>query len=153
MFTGSEYYYSLGITTQQWQFLQTLLYQNRNNQLSAQSKWPTPWQPTCKKFSQWCYCTFKSTNTSVQKTVSSLWFQPCIHCLGLLPQPTIPTQHLPTKVLGQSRALPNNTPTGHGMEPRAMSLHPLTVNPIKDPAICTITVQPRALATKWQTGV
>jgi len=39
-------------------------------------------------------------------------------------------------------------PTGHGMEPRAMSLHPLPVNPTKEPAICIITVQTRALATK-----
>jgi hypothetical protein len=42
------------------QFLHTLLYQNRNNQLNAGSQWPIPWEPTSKKFSQQCSCTFQS---------------------------------------------------------------------------------------------
>jgi len=71
-----------------------------------------------------------------KKQFPSLRFLPCIQCLRLLFQTIIPTQHLPTKVLGQSRALANNKPTGHGMEPRAMSLYPLPVNPTKDPTIC-----------------
>ena len=47
----------------------TQLYQNKNNQLNAHSHWPIPWEPTCKKFSQWCCPTFKSHNICVMKTV------------------------------------------------------------------------------------
>jgi hypothetical protein len=35
-----------------------------------------------------------------KKQFPSLGFLTCIQCLGLLPLPTTPTQHLPTKVLG-----------------------------------------------------
>jgi hypothetical protein len=61
---------------------------------------PALWQPACKNFSQWCCCTFKPSNISVQKQFPSLGFLTCIQCLGLLPLPRTRTQHLPTKVLG-----------------------------------------------------
>jgi hypothetical protein len=47
----------------------TQLYLNRNNQLSADSHCPVPWEPTCNKFSEWCFPTFKSCNICVLKTV------------------------------------------------------------------------------------
>jgi hypothetical protein len=75
-----------------------------------------------------------------------------IQCLGRLPLHRTPTQHLPTKVLGQSRAFPTKMPTAHGTEHRATSLDPLPVNPTLDLAICIITAQPTVLATEWQIG-
>ena len=59
LFRIPEYHDSVGIRTRRWQFLHTWLYQNRNNQLNAESHLPLPWEPSCKKFSQWCCPTLK----------------------------------------------------------------------------------------------
>lgn len=84
-----------------------------------------------------------------KKHFPSLGFLPCIQCLWLLPLPRTPTQYLPKKVLGQSKALPKNIPTAHGMEPRAMSRDPLPVNNTLNPAIYIITFEPTGLVMKW----
>ena len=79
----SEYHDSDGIWTHQWQFLHTVLYQNRNNQLNVESHWPLPWEPTCNKFSEWCCPTFKSWNIWVLKTVFFSLLSCSIQCSAL----------------------------------------------------------------------
>jgi len=43
-FRASDFQHSHGIWTCQWQFLHTLLYQNRYNQFNAEPHWPIPWK-------------------------------------------------------------------------------------------------------------
>jgi len=43
-FRASDFQHSHWIRTCQWQFLHTLLYQNRYNQFNAEPHWPIPWK-------------------------------------------------------------------------------------------------------------
>ena len=96
-----------------------------------------------KNFSQLCCCTFKSSKIPVQKTVFFFRIS-ALHPMYRTSSPAeTNTQHLPTKDLSLSRVLPNNMPSANGMDPRAMSLDPLPVNPTLDPAICTLLFNPK----------
>ena len=103
-FKGSEYHDSLGIQTQ-WEFLHTLLYQNRNYQLDAVTL------TTTLTINLWIF--------SVVLLYIQIFLYFCVKKISvwLLPLPRTPTQDLPTKGLGQSRALTNITPTPHVRNP------------------------------------